>query len=461
MGGGTAAAKIDGYAPRRPLESALHWGVSEGLPLFLAQAQAHGGVPDFVLRALQRYVACGDLSRGFVLVKCDSCDVELKVAFSCKERSVCPSCSARRAALGAAHLVDYVLPRVPWRQWTLAFPRALRVALLKDDKLLSKVLGAFVRTVFAFQRLRARQLGFTRPLPGAVVFIQNFTDALLVHPHFHALFPDGVFEGKDVAFAPLPPPEDEDVERLLLRVARRTMKLVHAHFPDGLPYAEDERDFQLVASAQTRLPLGEEQAPRRGRRCAFLQGFSLHADTHLHENDREALKRTCRYGARGPICLERLSRREDGKLEYRLKKPAPNGAAVLLLTPLQLVKRLCPLVVKPGVHLTRFFGIFAPNSKWRRHVVPRRCLAVVPPRAPGKPTDSRRERTPRPPRLDWAGLLRRVFEEDVLACPCGGRRTVLALVTNPDVARKQLGLPPHHARLRPLPTTGPPQLPLL
>jgi hypothetical protein len=342
----------------------------------------------------------------------------------------------------------------------LAFPRALRVALLKDEELLNEVLGAFVRTVFAFQRLRARQLGFTRPLPGAVVFIQNFTDALLVHPHFHALFPDGVFEGKDVAFAPLPPPGDEDVERLLQRVARRTMKLVHAHFPDGLPYAEDERDFQLAASAQTRLPLADDAPPHRRRRCAFLQGFSLHADTHLHENDREALERTCRYGARGPICLERLTRREDGKLEYRLKKPAPNGAAVLVLTPLQLVKRLCPLVVKPGVHLTRFHGVFGPNSKWRRHVVPPRCLAVVPPPAPGKlpPTDSRR--SPHPPRLNWAGLLRRVFGEDVLACPCGGHRTVLALITNPDVARIKLGLPPQTPRLRALPT-GPPQLPLL
>ncbi len=42
-------------------------------------------------------------------------------------------------------------------------------------------------------------------------------------------------------------------------------------------------------------------------------------------------KSLCRYGARGPLSLERLTRREDGKLEYRLKKPAPNGAAVLVL----------------------------------------------------------------------------------------------------------------------------------
>ena len=139
---------------------------------------------------------------------------------------------------------------------------------------------------------------------------------------------------------------------------------------------------------------------------------------------------------------------------------------MLVLTPLQLMKRLCPLVVKPKVHLTRFFGCFAPNSKWRRHVVPRpavEAVAVQTQGNPSPPSDSPRERSPRlpsPPRLDWAGLLRRVFEVDVLACPCGGRRSVLALITNHDVARKMLGLPPHTPCMSTLPT-GPPQLALL
>ena len=29
-------------------------------------------------------------------------------------------------------------------------------------------------------------------------------------------------------------------------------------------------------------------------------------------------------------------------------------------------------------------------------------------------------------RIDWASLLKRVFLEDVLACPCGGRRRIIA-----------------------------------
>ena len=38
------------------------------------------------------------------------------------------------------------------------------------------------------------------------------------------------------------------------------------------------------------------------------------------------------------------------------------------------------------------------------------------------------------------GLLRRVFAEDVLHCPCGGRRSVIAVVVDPAVARALLAV---------------------
>jgi hypothetical protein len=40
--------------------------------------------------------------------------------------------------------------------------------------------------------------------------------------------------------------------------------------------------------------------------------------------------------------------------------------------------------------------------------------------------------------LPWANLLRRVFAQDVLACPCGGRRTVTAFVVDTTLARSVL-----------------------
>jgi hypothetical protein len=467
VGGGGGQRGCSTYAPRA-LATPLHWAVTQGLPDFMAAAEEKGGLPPYILKEFNAYLACGDKSRGFVRVWCASCQEEFRVGFSCRGRNVCPSCGAKRAALTAAHLVDEVLARAPWRQWTLTFPRELKLALARDTQLLSAALRVFVGALFGFQRRRAKQLGIAEPKPGAVAFIQSFSGAVLLHPHIHLLLPDSVFSGETLTFAALPPPDDEELERVLKKVARNVLKVARARYPDGLPYAEDAKAALQAASAQTRLPLSE-QPPRRSRRCAFFEGFSLHANTQCHENDRASLERLCRYGARGPLVLERLSRREDGKLEYRLKKPLPGGATTLVLTPRQLLERLCAVMVKPRMHLTRFFGALAPNSKVRAQVVAQR-LAEQPAPAAAAPTVTVRElelelegtpSAPPRPRLDWAGLLRRTFAFDVFDCPCGGRRRVLALITSPAVARAILGL---RTTTRPRPTrqpTGPPQLALL
>ena len=62
-------------------------------------------------------------------------------------------------------------------------------------------------------------------------------------------------------------------------------------------------------------------------------------------------------------------------------------------------------------------------------VLPRRVV----PHAPGK-----RRRGGRGRRYSWAVLLHRVYLIDVLRCPCGGRRTVLAAIHDPDSIRKVL-----------------------
>jgi hypothetical protein len=446
----------------------LQRAVGEGLAGLLDDAEAKGGLPAFILREVRGFVGCGDLRRGFVRVKCDECGEETRVGFSCKARNLCPSCTAKRAALTAVHLVDEVLPAVPWRQWTLAFPRGLKLALAIDASLLSAALNVLVRAVFAWQRRRAKALGVDGPRPGAVAFVQYFSGALLLHPHFHVLVPDGVFQpGNQDGFAAVPPPDDEDVEKLLLKVAKKVWALARARYPDGLPYAEDAKTALSAASVQTRLVLDDSKsAPRSGRRCAFLEGFSLHADTHLHQNDRLSLERLCRYGARGPLAQDRLSRRDDGKLEYRLSKPLPGGATTLVLTPVQLLKRLVAVMAKPRIHLTRFFGVFAPAASARAQVVPGRHEGAPPQATPASPATPAAQLPldlapnplpPLPPRLDWAALLRRTWGFDVFDCPCGGRRRVLAFVTSPKVARDILGPPSPRPRLQP---TGPPQLSL-
>lgn len=273
--------------------------------------------------------------------------------------------------------------------------------------------------------------------------------------------PEGLFtypvNGGAAAFLSLPPPDDDEVEALLLTVATRTVRLMKKRGlldDDAVP--QNAHDATLAASLQHRLPLPAEPLLPRKRRCVFLEGFSAHANTHVHENDRAGLELLCRYGARGAISLSRLSRRDDGRLAYRMNRPAPDGSTHLVLTALELTRRLAALVPPPRVHLMHFAGVFAPRAKLRRHVVFRQP-EPAPPAAPAPPAD-----TPAPARksrLDWAALLRRVFAEEVLVCPCGGQRQVLAFISETKVVREIL----EHLQLpsKPLPwasAQAPPQM---
>ena len=168
------------------------------------------------------------------------------------------------------------------------------------------------------------------------------------------------------------------------------------------------------------------------------------------------------------------------------------------MTPLELLARLSALCPPPRFPLLRYSGVLAPASKWRRAIVPRApepkaCTkgpadtelevageSTAAPRAPPGPA---RHESPAPqkaasrsadtvaarhpptelgdqlltpnvlsvkhwdrllggalyaatPRVDWASLLRRSFQVDVLECPtCHGRLRVLGEVTAPAMVR--------------------------
>ncbi len=163
------------YTPRRSEETLLHQTVCEHLETFLARASdGDHPVPHFVERELRSYVDCGILAHGFLRLHCDACGLDRLLPFSCKGR-FCPSCCGRRMADTAAHLVDYVLPEVPVRQWVLTLLYPLRYRCAWDARLTSEVLRVFLRALFADLRRRARHHhGVRAGHCGAVTAIQRF-----------------------------------------------------------------------------------------------------------------------------------------------------------------------------------------------------------------------------------------------------------------------------------------------
>jgi hypothetical protein len=157
-----------------------------------------------------------------------------------------------------------------------------------------------------------------------------------------------------------------------------------------------------------------------------------------------------------------------------LRRPLFDGTTSVAFTPMQLLQRLAAIVPPPRFHTTRYFGVFAAGSRMRSLLVrnhtrrrPPRCEPA--PNSPAPPclddralAEALRDELPfdplalgppplpeRPRRLDWPSLLRRVFQTDVLHCPCGGRRKVTAFIPSGPLACQIL------ARLG-VDATGPP-----
>lgn len=80
---------------------------------------------------------------------------------------------------------------------------------------------------------------------------------------------------------------------------------------------------------------------------------------HLYERD---LRRRCRYISRTVISEKRLSPATDGNVRFQLKTPYCDGTAHVIFEPLDFIARLAALVPKQRVNLTRFHGVFVPNS---------------------------------------------------------------------------------------------------
>ncbi len=79
-------------------------------------------------------------------------------------------------------------------------------------------------------------------------------------------------------------------------------------------------------------------------------------------DERGKLERLCRYIARPAVSTERLLLTPQGLIHYRLKTPYRDGTTHVVFEPLDFIAWLAALVPKPRVNLTRFHGVFAPNS---------------------------------------------------------------------------------------------------
>jgi hypothetical protein len=464
------APAVATYEPRDPSRTVLSTVIADHLETFLASLDADPdttGLPAYVQREFYAYLQCGILAHGFLRLGCDTCPKELLLPFSCKRRGFCPSCAARRMAQTAAHLVTRVLPWVPTRQWVVSVPVPLRYWMAASQELTAQVHTIIRTTIGQYYVNQAVTCGVPRDQvqPGSVTFLQRFGSALNVNLHFHCVFLEGVYCDRTEAslkprFVTSEPPTDTDIADVVQTISHRVIRKLRslgyleaggdaAVATGSDPLVEDAPELArtLAASVQQRIAFGERagqkvrrigsgfgyegEVPRlTGPQCASVQGFSLHAHTHIPAHRRDQLECLLRYTARGAVSLERLEQDAHGDLVYTFTHPWSDGTTGIRLSPVELLEKLAALVPLPHVHLVRYGGCLAPHSHLRGAIRPT-------PRQQGL---DGAEAHPRTPYWPWARLLGRVFGLDMRTCPfCHqGTLRIIAVITQESVITRIL-----------------------
>ncbi|MCP4292730.1 MAG: transposase, partial [bacterium] len=322
------------YRPRRPAKTLLHKITRENLETFLTDDEqgddfsAH--VPLHVEAAFRQYLKCGLLCHGFARAYCAGCGHDFLLAFSCKGRDICPSCSTRRMVETAAHMVDNVLPRVQFRQWVLSVPKRVRWHLAHKPEVVSGLLGVFLRAVETTIRQRSPEAPPGSRF-GAVVFVHRFGSYLNPHIHYHVLVTDGVFsagQDNEAEFHPALNLDDDDFLAVQMKMRKRGLRWLHrhGHLDDLAVHTMDSADH--------------------------AGGWSVNASVTIPDWDRHGLERLVRYCARPPISQERLGRLNDETLVYSLRKPTVDGRTELV-----------ELLHNPAKAMTHATGIAGPIVK--------------------------------------------------------------------------------------------------
>jgi hypothetical protein len=297
---------------------------------------------------------------------------------------------------------------------------------------------------------------------GAVTFIQRFGSALNLNIHFHMLFLDGVYvdangENGNQRFVPVFNHRSGDIVNLAHQMSSRIARYLEragliesdaetSYLADGT-LTNDEMIEHQGYSVNYRIAVGSQ----KGKKVFALQtlppmfedgegkellgkmsGFSLHAGVSAKAGDRDKLERLCRYVARPSVSVHRLSLTAAGQIRYELKTPYRNGTTHMLFEPLDFISKLASLIPAPRVNLTRFHGVFAPNSQHRAGIINRQIdhkLGVM-----AIQMESEKYRA-----MNWAKRLKRAFNIDMNTCEaCGGAVKVIACVDNPIAINKIL-----------------------
>ena len=319
------------YKPRHPkrtkLWQCLHAHFADYLNHYKEKHEKnHGYLRPIVEEVVNKYLECGDLSKGFARVVCKKCRREYLLAFSCRGRWFCPSCHQKKVLLFGENITDNIAYPLPHRQYVFSIPIMLRVYFKHDREMLTKLCRQAYKCLQEFMRT---SLGLCQDQAGTVMAIQTYGEYLNFHPHIHAVVADGLFTRQGMFYV-MPRLNTKALEEMF------RVKVI------GM----------LVAERQLAKDLAGKLLSWRH------SGFSVHSGNPVKRGERSGLERLAQYIIRNPFSEEKMMYNEKtGSVIYRSKSNPKIKGNFKVFSAEEFIGAITQHIPEKGFQLVRY-GVF-------------------------------------------------------------------------------------------------------
>ncbi|HWT83259.1 MAG TPA: transposase, partial [Candidatus Methylomirabilis sp.] len=347
------------YRARNPRKSALwqcaHRHYDQFEEVYPEKYQPrYGRLRPIVPEVVHKFLDCGDLARGFARIRCDHCQHEYLLAFSCKSRWFCPSCHQKNVQTTARFILDQVLAPVPHRHYVLAIPRMLRPYFQRHRHLLKRLCALAHESLAEYLRTA---LDSPNGIPGIILTLHTFGEYLDFHPHVHALVADGLF---------VKSPEDRaGAQSQTLNSQPSTLNFL------PLPTTPLSPLEELFRAKVIHLLVQERLLPPERVQVLYSwkhSGFNLHAGEPVPPDAKADLEDLAQYILRNPFSVEKMTLESPGDIViYRSRHNAKINRNFEVFTPTDFLAAITLHIPDKGAQMIRYYGWYSNKMRGVRH----------------------------------------------------------------------------------------------
>ena len=428
-------------ASRAPQGTPLNLFLRRWFPAYIATGRY---VSKIARCEFEAYLQCGDPAFGCATMSCKKCGFTRTFPLACKRRGWCPSCLTYRMHKGAKHLADNVIGDTPVRHWVLSLPPEFRYNIGTNLKLLSAALKCFVRAIFHYQKMKAReilQMKSTKGVhPGAISMTHRVSCSLDANYHFHIIVCDGVFvelADRPARFVRFPAPTADEIQRVAWGVCRRMHRVLKdmGLWIDSTKRARPGTIHGKLLFGKAKRKGKAKTATFRGAVASSEPGdvddqsgeigttFSVYVGRPIETRSR--LLHLLEYVLSPPFTDDQITITSEDQVVFRLERPKHDGTTHITMSYTKFLDRLVFLIPPRRMKTYRQHGVFAPNARLRNDVVAQpthRIPKIAEPKETGeRGSDQEAQRYVRV----------RTHPDDTRSCPnCQKRLRVVVLVSH-------------------------------